>query len=270
VTTFEVTGHVVLRVDVEGGRVAVETADVHQVEVELRPLRDNDATREVIAAARVEMVPRGGGHEVTVELKRRSGLGFGRGPQVGVRVRCPEGTDLTVRTGSADVAATGSLGAVDVKTASGDVQLETVATVHVESASGDVRVRDVDGTAVIRTASGDASVRRCGGPLTVKLVSGDLAVEDATAGLDVTTVSGDVHVRAAGGGGMQVQSVSGDVELAVAPGQRLYVDASSVSGTMSTDLGLDDAPPAGPDAPVRDLRVRTISGDVRIVRAVAA
>jgi DUF4097 and DUF4098 domain-containing protein YvlB len=269
VTTFEVTGHVLLQVSTDGGDLAVEAADVRQVEVELVPLRDNDVTREVIAAARVEMAPRSGGHEVVVELKRRSAFGFGRGPQVGIRVRCPKGSDLAARTSSADVRAIGSLGAVDVKTASGDVLLENAGSLRAETASGDVRVRDVEGGAEIRTTSGDASLRRCGGHLRAKLVSGDLTVDDATAGLDVTTVSGDLHVRAAGGGGMQVQSVSGDVELGVAAGQRLYVDASSVSGTMSTDLGLDDAPPAGPDAPVRDLRVRTISGDVRIVRAAA-
>lgn len=269
-TAFEVAGHVLLRVSVGGGEVAVETADVRQVEVELVPLRDNDATREVIAAARVEMIPKGDGHEVIVELKRKSAFGFSRGPQVGIRVRCPNGSDLAALTASADVAATGSLGSVGVKTASGDVLLENASSLHVETASGDVRVHDVEGSAEIRTTSGDASVRRCGGPLTAKLVSGDLTVDDAAAGLDVTTVSGDLHVRVAGGGRMQVQSLSGDVELAVAPGQRLYVDASSVSGRMSTDLGLDDAPPADPGAPVRDLRVRTISGDVRIVRAVAA
>ena len=59
----------------------------------------------------------------------------------------------------------------------------------------------------------------------------------------MTTVSGDVEVRAAGGGSIRVQSVSGDVELGIKPGERLYIDASSVSGTMSSELGLEDSPP---------------------------
>jgi len=103
--------------------------------------------------------------------------------------------------------------------------------------------------------------------LSANLVSGDLYVEDAAAGLAVTTVSGDVQVRAVGGGSIRVQSVSGDVELAIKPGQRLYVDASSVSGTMSSELGLDDTPPVDPGTSVSDLRVRTISGDLNIIRA---
>ena len=85
--------------------------------------------------------------------------------------------------------------------------------------------------------------------LSANLVSGDLAVDDAAAGLDVTTVSGDVEVRAAGGGGIRVQAVSGDVQLGIKPGERLYIDASSVSGTMSSELGLEDSPPADSTAP---------------------
>jgi hypothetical protein len=269
VTVFQTPGDVLLRVGLDGGEVSVETADVRSVDVELVALRDNDVTRQAIDEARIEMVPRGAGHEVMIELKRRSGLLLGRGPRVGVRIRCPHGCDLSLRAGSADLQATGSLGAVDVKTASGDIALERAARLHVDTASGDVDAGDVVGATELRTASGEVVLRRTGGPLTANLVSGDLSVDEAAAGLEVTTVSGDVRVRATGGGAVRVQSVSGDVELAVKPGLNLYVDASSVSGTMTSELGLDDAPPPGPAGDVHELRVRTISGDLRITRAVA-
>jgi hypothetical protein len=269
VTAFQTPGDVLLRVSLDGGEVSVETADDRAVEIELVPMRDNDVTRQAIEEARVELVPRGSGHEVIVELKRKSGLLIGRGPRVEVRIRCPHGSDLSLRAASADLSATGALGVVDVKTASGDVSLDRAARLRVDTASGDVRARDVDGATELRTASGDVVLRRAGGPLTANLVSGDLAVDEAAAGLDVTTVSGDVQVRAAGGGGLRVQSVSGDVEVAIKPGLRLYVDASSVSGTMTSELGLDDAPPAAAAEEVHELRVRTISGDLRIARAVA-
>jgi hypothetical protein len=266
-TSFETPGDVLLRVGLDGGEVFVETADARSVEVELLPLRDNDVTRQAIEEARVELVPHGGGHEVIVEVKRKSGLLIGRGSRVEVRIRCPHGSDLSLRASSADLSATGALGAVEVKTASGDITLDRAARLRVDTASGDVRARDVDGATELRTASGNVSLRRSGGPLTASLVSGDLEVDEAAAGLEVTTVSGDVQVRAAGGGGLRVQSVSGDVELAVKPGQSLYVDASSVSGEMTSELGLEDAPPVDPSASVHELRVRTISGDLRIARA---
>ena len=68
---------------------------------------------------------------------------------------------------------------------------------------------------------------------------------------------------------MRVQSVSGDVHLAIKPGEHLYIDASSVSGTMSSELGLEDSAPADSSIAVSELRVRTVSGDLEIVRAAA-
>jgi hypothetical protein len=269
VTVFETTGRVALRVALGSGEVTVETADGNQVEIDLVPLRDNDITREAIAEARVEMTERRGGHVIVVQLEKRSGFLIGRGPKVGVRVRCPNGTDLDLRAGSADLDATGELGAVEVKTASGDVSVEDAASLDVNTASGDLRIRDVAGAVSFRTASGDASVRRCGGAVSANLVSGDLSIGEAAAGLSVTTVSGDVRVHAAGGGGMRVQSVSGDVHLAIKPGEGLRIDASSVSGTMSSELDVNDSPPADSSGPVYDLRVRTVSGDLEIVRAAA-
>ena len=268
-TTFETPGHVALQVTLSGGEVTVETTDQQGVEIELVALRDNDVTRKAIAEARVEMTERGSAHEVVVQIGKSSGFLIGRGSKVGVRVRCPRGSDLGLRGSSADLDATGLLGAVEVKTASGDVSLEDARSLEVDTASGDIRVRDIEGTLGFRTASGDAAVRRCGGTLTGNLVSGDLSVGEAAAGLSVTTVSGDVRVHAAGGGDMRVQSVSGDVHLGIKPGERLYVDAGSVSGTMSSELGLDEAPPAESSGPVSEVRVRTVSGDLQIVRAAA-
>jgi len=267
VTTFETPGHVALQVTLSGGEVAVEATEQQTVEIELLALRDNDVTRKAIAEARVEMTESGFGHEVVVHVGKSSGFLIGRGAKVGVRVRCPLGSDLGVRASSAGLEATGLLGAVDVKTASGDVLLEDVRSLEVDTASGDVRVRDVEGKMGFRTASGAATVSRCAGALTGNLVSGDLTVGEAAAGLSVTTVSGEVRVHAAGGGDIRVQSVSGDVLLAIKPGEQLYVDAGSVSGAMSSELGLDDAPAADSSTPVRQVSVRTVSGDLQIVRA---
>ena len=105
------------------------------------------------------------------------------------------------------------------------------------------------------------------GTLSANLVSGDLPSSEAAAGLAVTTVSGDVQVRAAGGGRCGFSRSRATSSSAIKPGERLYIDASSVSGTMSSELDLDDAPPGGPGHAVSELRVRTVSGDLKIVRA---
>lgn len=269
-TVFETRGHVALRLTLSGGEVSIETSAEPSVEIELIPLRDNDSTGQAIAEARVDMIDRRGGHEVVIQIpKKKSGVLAGRGAKIGVRVRCPRGSDLALRAGSADLEASGSLGAVEIKTASGDVSLEDVGSLDVNTGSGDVRVRHAARTIDVRAASGDATVRSCEGLLSANLVSGDLSVGEAAGGLAVTTVSGDVRVRSAGGGGMRIQAVSGDVELAITQGESLYIDASSVSGTMSSELGLEEAPPADVGVGVIELHIRTVSGDVQITRATA-
>ncbi len=265
-TSFDTPGHVALRVTVPGGDVTIETGDEPRVEIDLVPLRDNDAGRQLVADTRVELVDRAGGHEIIVHAPRRSGLLSARGSKLGVRIRCPQATDLTLRADSADLAAKGVLGAVEVRSASGDVSLHDVAALDVATASGSIEVRDIAGPLVVKTASGDVTVGRCAGLLTANLVSGFLSVTEASAGLSVTTVSGDVEVRAAGGGDMRVQAVSGDVRIGVKQGERLYIDASSVSGSMSSELPLEDGPAAEAGSVV-ELRARTVSGDVQIARA---
>ena len=84
----------------------------------------------------------------------------------------------------------------------------------------------------------------------------------------VKTISGDVELDATGAG-VVVSSVSGDVAVAAVPGLVLWIDAQSVSGTMSSELDLgDDLSEPGQDAV--ELRVRTVSGDVRVARSGAA
>jgi hypothetical protein len=188
-TSFETRGHVALLVTVGNGEVTVDGSREHGVEVDLVPLRDNDATRQAIAEARVEMTDRGEGHEILVQLQKKSGFMVGRGAKIAVRIRCPRGSDLSLRTGSADLDATGELGSVEVKTASGDVAVDDATQLQSQSASGDLRVNCVRGRVECRTASGDVRIGRCDGSLIAQLVSGDLSVGEASAGMAVTTVS---------------------------------------------------------------------------------
>ena len=90
---------------------------------------------------------------------------------------------------------------------------------------------------------------------------------------DVTlgTVSGDQIVRAAGPGDVALKAVSGDVSVSMRRGLRLRLDVNSVSGSIGSELEVSDSPSgSGSDAPEASLRVRTVSGDVKIARAAEA
>jgi DUF4097 and DUF4098 domain-containing protein YvlB len=107
-----------------------------------------------------------------------------------------------------------------------------------------------------------------GGTAAVNTVSGDVQIGATFGSAAVRTVSGDIELEAAGAA-VTVGSVSGDVEVAAVPGLVLWIDAQSVSGTMTSELDVGDEPAESDESPV-ELRIRTVSGDVRVARSATA
>lgn len=269
---FDTPGSVSLQIKLPSGRVVVTTADEDRTSVELVSLgrRGHDALDEVA----VRLDERGGRYVVTVEQLPR----FRWGPlqitwddAVEARITCPPGSDLDLATGSASLRASGELGDVSVKSASGDVDLEAVRGVlGIKTASGDINVREARSEATLVTVSGDLQIDVFEQTMGVRAVSGDVRIGTARAPLTVTTTSGDVRIDRVQAGEVQVHSVSGDARIGVGSGTRVWIDAVSVSGTLESQLGLEDQPPSdGSDtgASVVPLRAKTVSGDITITRA---
>jgi DUF4097 and DUF4098 domain-containing protein YvlB len=201
-----------------------------------------------------------------------------RGPKLGGLLQRRRGLDLTIKapagsvcrahTASADVALVGQLGEVVIHTASGDVT-STAASgpVTLETASGDIVLDRADNDVRIATASGDVQVGRSDGDLSIKSVSGDLSIGDVSGQVGAQTTSGDIAVRDISGGRATLSTTSGDMRVMVTPGIEVYLDLSSLSGRVRSDL---DEQPGGPgESPEAslELRCRSISGDIRISKA---
>lgn len=260
-----------LKVRNPAGDVHVETRDVAETTVELVPLNESEATRQAIEKANIGAR----GDEVFVELEGRSwsisignwGVGSAK---VSVRIVCPDRSDLECDTASADVRVIGTLGDARLRTASGDFEVDRVeGALEAKTASGDVRVEHVGGRANLHTVSGDVDVRAVMSGLAANSVSGDVVLGEILGDLTAGTVSGDLMVRAAGPGEVGLKAVSGDVVVAMRRGLRVRLDVSSVSGSVGSELDVSDAP-ARADGPEANLRIRTVSGDVRITRAAEA
>jgi hypothetical protein len=278
--TFSTPGPVRLNLEIPSGEIELETAQTDETRVELEAISNDDAVRDLVDNARIELIRRGEGHEVVVETKSKRGLSisiagadirFG-GAQLRLRITCPPGAALDVRTKSADLRARGDYGAVEVRTASGDVQVEQAQETHMKSASGDIRLDHVRADLDVQTASGDVEARVVDGDLHAQLVSGDLDVGEAHASVIANTVSGDQRIEAVQQGRVDVKAISGDVSVGIRSGSRFYVDANTVSGDTSSEFELGDAPAQenDPDAPLVEVFAKTVSGDVRIQRAPAA
>ncbi len=251
-----------LRIRVPAGHVSIEPADVAETIVELEALRNDEATREALERAVVEQP---GDENVDEDAKPGWGF-FSRSAKVGVRVRCPQASALDCNTASADVVASGVLRDVQVKTASGDVQLAHVGELGVTSASGDVRVEEVQGGGRINTVSGDVRVGAVRADLGANTVSGDVELGEVDHDVAVQSVSGDQRLRALRAGDAKLTSVSGDVEVGVVTGTRLFVDASSTSGDVRSEIEVGAEQPAG-EGTEASLRVKTVSGDIALTRA---
>lgn len=284
--TFQTPGKVSTEIRTGSGEIRLDSGEEGQTIVTLEPLRDNDATREAIENARIELRERGGEYEVVVDVRDRGrGFGFSRGADVRVEIRCPDGTSVESKSGSADIEGRGRFGSLDVQTgsgevefeqldgearvnaASGDVSLESVGgDARINTASGDQQIGSVAGDAKLNSASGDVVVRSAGGEVEVNTASGDVQVEEAGSSVTVNTASGDHVVGSAFKGRVTLKSASGDMQIGIREGSTLFVDARSRSGDVRSELPVSDAPPEG-DAPHVELHANTMSGDIRISRA---
>lgn len=267
--TFKTPDKVRLELEIPAGRIEVEAVESDETHVELEAL--SDSMRDLVEEARIGSTRRGEQDDVIVAVRERRGffLSFDRA-QIRLRVTCPYGAELDIRTKSADVEARGQYGSAEIKTASGDVEVqESRGDVRVKTASGDVRVETVAGTLDVNSASGDLVVDNVGGPTNVQLVSGDLYIREAGDSVRANTVSGDQRLEMVSKGRLDLNAISGDIGVGIRRGSRLYVDANTVSGSTSSELDLGDAPMSAPDeqAPLVELFAKTVSGDVRIDRA---
>lgn len=226
--------------------------------VRIEPL--DEAARDLLDRVEVD----GSGDRVRVVVPERR---LARTPSFAVRVTAPAGSTARVAVASADARLTGRLGRVELTSASGDVSVEECADLQLRTASGDARLGAVDGPASVATASGDVQLHSASGALQVRTASGDVVVTDAAADVSLTTASGDVSVGRVSAGTVQVKTVSGDVVVGVLPGLRIWLDLSSVSGRMDSQLSADDADGDSPGPAQLTLAMRSVSGDLRVWRA---
>jgi putative adhesin len=277
--TFQTPNPVRLDIRLGAGEVRLEASQTSETTVRLEPLRDNDASVSAVEEARVEQR----GDEILIDVRDRR-RGF-RGSDVLVEVRCPEGSSVRAKTGSADIEGHGRFGSADVETGSGDVQFgDLTDDAKVNAASGDVQIAQVGGEARINTASGDIQVasigresklnsasgdvmvNKAGGPIEVNSASGDVMVREASSSVGVNTASGDQLLGSVVEGKVDLKSASGDLKIGIREGSTLWVDARSRSGEVVSELPVSDLPPEG-DAPHVELRANSMSGDITVVRA---
>jgi len=177
----------------------------------------------------------------------RKGSWFGSDPDV--HIALPEGSSIEVTTASGDTEIIGGL-----------------AKASVTSASGNVSVADEVGVLEMKTASGDIRTATVRESLTCHSASGNVRCDGAGTTTKIRTASGGVKLSVEVPSDISVRTVSGNVAVAVARGLEVDVDASSVSGRLTSTMPLDGAP-GGSSKDAVSISAKTVSGDVKVSSA---
>jgi hypothetical protein len=184
-----------------------------------------------------------------------------------VTVRAPAGSQVIVRSGSADVTVTGAAGRCTIETGSGEVAIDRAdGYASVATGSGALRLGPMLGGLNARSGSGEIEVSSVGGPTTVSTGSGDVwfgAVQD---NVTAKTGTGDLTVADAASGDIDLTTGSGEIRVGVRSGTSALIDLISRSGQARSELDVSEPPRAG--APKIRLRGRTSSGNAVVTSAI--
>jgi DUF4097 and DUF4098 domain-containing protein YvlB len=259
---FTAAGPIRADISLPAGSVHVTTAQTDKVTLSLSA--SSSAGERLLANTEVSFED----NTLRVRAPKRSSI-FGN-VSLDLHLELPEGSSVTADTASADVTLDGQFGGVHGKTASGGLRVYRVdGDAELTTASGHVRLEDATGDARLTTASGDVIVNRADGDIIAKTASGDVWIGRAGQSVTAKTASGDVRIDSIDSGLADATTVSGDITLAVAPGIGIYMDISTLSGDVSSELDADESVAAEGEA-VLTVSCRSVSGDVRIVRSTAA
>ncbi len=244
--SFQVGQHALVEIDLPAGSVLVRAAASGVVTVAI----------DTSVPESVDVVQLGDDISIRAGRRRRSAR---------IAVDAPVGTDVTVRGASVEVVGRGALGILRVRSASGDVRADDVVGTDVQLSSGDVRLKVVRDSAATSTTSGDVTLGTVGGRWSATSASGDLSADSVTGEVELETTSGDITLGRCDGPTVSLRSVSGDIRLGLPTGIRVEPEISTMSGKVRLPEPAVRSPGEA-RRPVR-LRLRTVSGDIRVERA---
>jgi hypothetical protein len=258
IETFDCAGPVMAHIMTSSGDVTIGASETSTIEVTLSVkeatlayLLDEafvkfDAQRRVLEVRSRPHDSVNAIRGLTSVIRHSNWFDFGEsGPDV--HIALPEGSSIEVATASGDTDIIGNL-----------------ARASVASASGGVRVADEVGSLEMKTASGDVTTATVRESLTCHSASGNVRCEGAGAKTKIRTASGSVRLTAEVPSEISIQTVSGNVNVTVARGLEVDVDATSISGLLTSTMPLDSAEGGAANSDVVSISAKTVSGNVSI------
>lgn len=128
--------------------------------------------------------------------------------------------------------------ALNLHTGSGDVSVDHVGRfLAADTGSGSVRAHGIHGEAELRTGSGDIELEQtAAGDVSAKTGSGSVRVRGLNGGLSASTGSGDIDAAGHLSGAARLSTGSGSVRLHLPPDSRFNLDAATSSGSVRVNF----------------------------------
>lgn len=141
---------------------------------------------------------------------------------------------------------------IDIETISGDVNVESnLNTItNIKTTSGDIDIQDAKKSS-LTSVSGDISVNKVG-DLKLKTTSGDIEIEEIAKSCDIKTISGEIDIEKVNlENNSKIETKSGDVEISKTDS---YIVTETTSGETRTSNNNRYSK--------TELYIKTISGDI--------
>ncbi|HEV8149261.1 MAG TPA: DUF4097 family beta strand repeat-containing protein [Gemmatimonadales bacterium] len=260
-TTISVSQGTRLRVDNQGGDIAIRAWDKNQVRIQA------SHSRRTHVAVRLD----------GAVLSLEAGAEHGPTNMVDYELTVPTWMPLQLGGMDATVSVDGSKAAIDVQTIEGDITVKGGAgTVKLSSISGRIVVSGVRGRLELNSTSEDVEASDIQGDLVVEAVSGDIMLRGIDAkSVDVQTVSGELYYdgKVVDGGHYSLLTHSGEIYFSVPEGANATIATAVGSGEVKASFPL----PASEHPSRRRqtyrlgngsavVELETFSGDIELLR----
>ena len=280
--SFDTSGPIGADVDISAGSVHFIAGDGNRAVVTVNP--SNQAAKKDVDAAEKARVDFSG-TRLSVVVPKPGGLmayiSFSDWGLVDVTVELPSGSALVARTGVGELRADGDFGAVDLKSAAGDIRVDRILTGRLVSAAGrltltgssgdtelttagDMEIGRIDGAAQVKNLNGLTHIEEVTGVLKVKSANGDIVVDRAQSDLHGRTANGSIVVGELVRGAVSLATASGAIDIGIADGTSAFVDAGTQYGRVRNGLEPTTSPGSGERV---EIRARTAFGDIDIHRS---
>jgi DUF4097 and DUF4098 domain-containing protein YvlB len=280
--TFETPEPIIATIDIGAGHVHIRASERADTVVEVGPT--NESEDADVRAAEQTRVEYDTGRLLVEGPKGKLRSLFRRNASIDVTVDLPSHSRVDAKTW-ANIRSEGRLGDSTFASAAGDVRLDETGRLRLRTAAGNVSVSravghadvgsaagkvwigQIDGTAVAKTSSGDVAVGEVTGDLRLNTAYGDITVDRALATVAAKTAYGSVRIGEVVRGAVLLTTGWGDMDIGIADGTAAWLDVTSASGSVRSELEASDGPESADETV--EVRARTGYGDIVIRRSTA-